>query len=234
MVLDDNHPSIGKQPHTEAHVRIVEGDQRSGKTCYAVGYIKDTYDKDCVNIFCRDVLKIDCIVKSYDRKTRVARIKYNGENKLIQIPISYELISPLRIFSNIHLYGIPYVYIPSFTIMLKWLQQGVISNGWLLADEAHRGMSARGGMSKMGRAFVDEYFQFGKSLLDVILITHMSRLIDWTARAIPTERIHCSYNEKTYKITYSKKKRGEQGTKEITFDARQYFPYYETNEKVTA
>jgi hypothetical protein len=126
----------------------------------------------------------------------------------------------------------PYVYVPSFRHMLKWLKCGLISNGWLIMDEAHVGINARAGMTKLGQELVKQCFQFGKSKLDVMLITHMARLIDWTFRTVPTQRVHCSYDAKRHEVTYTLRKKDQKGTTEHTFDATQYWGSYRTNEKV--
>ena len=223
---------LNDDPFSEVHCSIVEGDQRSGKTVYSVAKIRDSYDKDCGRIFCEDYLKIACEVKAYYRYDRIIKIKHENAIKLIQLPNNYRVYSPMRIFSNIHLYGIPYVYIPSFRHMLDWLKSGFICKGWLLSDESHQGMSARNGMSSMGREWVGQYYQFGKSELDVIMITHHARMIDFLARLVPTQRIHCRYDPKTFKVHYTLRKKGEQGEKEHSFFAPQYWGNYRTNEKV--
>lgn len=228
-IIDDT-----EQPFSEAHVTICEGDQRSGKSVYAVKTIFQAYYKDAVRIFCEKVLGIKVEVLNYKKKTRIAKIKHDGRKKYIRIPENYKLKSPIRIFSNIHLFGIPYAYVPTFRHMLHWLKTGVIRDGWLLSDESHQGMSARNGMSVMGKEFVGQYYQFGKSLLDVIIITHHSRMIDYLARLVPTKRVHCTYEKRTHRVTYSMREKGKPGTVEYSFDAGEYFGNYRTNEKVNA
>lgn len=228
----DTDVEYDDDPFTEAHVTMVNGDQRSGKTTYAVAIVRDAYDKDCVKIFFKKVMKKDVEVLSYDRRYRVAKIIDNGERKLVKIPKEYKMYSPMRIFSRIHLYGIPYVYVPSYRHMLKWLKRGFISNGWLIADEAHKGLSARAGMTREGRQWVGELFEFGKSKLDVMLITHMPRMIEWVARTVPTKRVSCTYNAKTKIITATIKRRGKTGTQDIEIFAPLYWGNYKTNEKV--
>lgn len=227
-------PVDSGQPFTEAHVWICEGDQRSGKSVFAVKTIFQAYYKDAVRIFCEKELGIKCQVSRYNKKNMIARIKYQGATKYIRIPDDYKLESPMRIFSNIHLYGIKYCYVPTFRHMLHWLKIGFISNGWLLSDESHQGMSARNGMSAMGKDFVGQYFQFGKSQLDVIIITHHARMIDYLARLVPTKRVHCAYDKNTHKVSYTLREKGEPGTVEYSFDARPWFGNYLTNEKVNA
>lgn len=219
-------------PFTEAHVTIVQGDQRSGKTCYAVAKIKDGYDNDCVRIFCRDQLGMTVDSLSYDRQSRIAKIKIGKAKKLIRIPEWYVMKSPMRIFSNISLFGIPYYKVKSFVELLALLRNGFISKGTLLVDEAHKGMSARGSMTSLGRELVGEYFQFGKSHLDVYIVTHNPRLIDWTARTVPTRSVHTLYDSTTQKIEFSLRERGDRLTKTYYLFAPAYWPYYNTDEKV--
>jgi len=225
---------MNKQPFSSARVTIIEGDQGSGKSVTGVGRVVDKYWNDCVRIFCEEVLKIECQVKAYDRKTRLAKIKYDGFIKIIRIPQGYKLHSPMRIFANFHLYGIPYVYCQNFSQILYMLKHGLIIDGILIIDEAYVGINARAGMSKLGQELEKQSFQYRKMQLEVIIITPMARLIDWTARTIPTEHIICTYDPNTYQVTYTVSKKGQQGNREVTFDARQYFPNYWTNERITA
>jgi hypothetical protein len=205
-----------------------------GKSVSAVARIRDRYDNDCVRIFLRDVLKITCEVKSYDRRNRIAKIKYNGNRLLIRIPSDYKLHSPMHIFTNFHLFGIPYVFCQSFETILRWLKDGTISDGILAIDEAYLGINARECMSALGREMEKQSFQYRKMQLEVMIITPMARLIDWTARVIPTERILCSYNEKTREVTLTIKKKGVKGSREVTYDSTPYRANYWTNERITA
>lgn len=221
-----------REPFTEAHVTIVEGDQRSGKTNTATARVIDAYFKDCVRVYCEEILHIRCDVKSYSRKDRLAKIRYNGNLKLLHIPINYKLHSPMKVFCNYHLYGIPALFCPSFNHILAWLKAGLIVNAWLVVDEAYVGMNARASMHELGKELEKQYFQLGKMQLDVIIVTPMARLIDWTLRTIPTEHIHCEYNKKTRKITLTIRKRGIKGERKLDYDATQYWKYFKTNERI--
>jgi len=222
-----------RPPFTEAHITIIEGDMRSGKTCTATARVVDAYFKDCFRVYCKIKYKIDCEVKKYDKSSRMAVISYKGQKKLLRVPVDYKMWSPMPIFCNYHLFGVPFHYIPSFGIALDWIKKGTIRNAYLVLDEAYVGLSARGSMMELGRAFASTYHQFAKMQLDTIIITPMARQIDWIARTIPTEHIHCSYNSKTYKISLSIRKRGMQGEQIVEYDARQYWKYYKTGEIVT-
>ncbi len=220
-------------PFDEAKVKIIEGEQGSGKSVTAVAFVVDPYFNDCVQRYCQE-LKINCTVKSYDSKARIAKIRQNGQTKLLKIPSDYKLNSSMRIFCNFHLHGVKFVYCPSFRHILKWLKQGIIRNGYLIVDEYYIGGNARESMSELGRELTKQSFQYRKMQLQVIILTPMARLIDWTARMIPTERINCSYNKKTGKVTLMIKKKGVKGTKEISYDSRPYRRYFWTNERINA
>lgn len=222
---------IGTQPFTAAKITLIEGEQGSGKSITAVARTVDDYHLDCLSVFC-DKHHIQCTVKAYDPQTRIAKIAQNGTVKLFKIPESYKLYSPMRIFCNFHLFGIPYVYCPSFQHILTWLKEGIIIDGKLVIDEYYIGGNARESMSALGRELEKKSFQFRKRRLEVILLTPMARLIDWTARIIPRERIECEYDERTGKVTLEIRKKGIRGTRTISFDSRPYRKYYWTEETI--
>lgn len=201
------------QPFSEAHVTLIEGDQGCGKSNTATGMVVDAYRNDCVRVYCDEVLKMNCDVKAYDNKTRIAKIKHEGEVKVIKIPKTYELKSPMRIFANFHLYGLPYVYCPTFAHILSWLRCDIIKDGWLLIDEYYIGGNARDSMSKFGKALQKQSFQYRKMQLEVVMITPLASLIDKYARLTPTKHILCSFNKKTLEITLEVKEKGVKGTR---------------------
>ena len=224
-----------KAPFASARITLIDGEQGNGKSVTGVARIVDAYYADAVGIYCRERLGISCEVKAYYRKNRVAKIKHNGELKLIQIPSNYKLYSPMQIFTNFHLYGIPHVYLQTFHQVLEGLQSGLINGGKLVVDEYYMGGNAREGMSQLGRALVKQSMQYRKMQLEVIIITPLAKLIDWTARMINTERITCtSYNERTRHVTLEIKKKGEPGSREISYDASPYFCNFWTNERINA
>lgn len=225
-------PITSTQPFSEAHVTMIEADQGGGKSCTATGMVVDAYYRSCIKVYCKEN-HIDCTVKGYDHKNRVARIKVNGQLKLIRIPSNYKLHSPMRVFSNYHLYGIPYVYIPSFAHLLKWLKMGLIVDGWLLIDEYYVGGNARDSMTAFGKEMEKQSFQMRKMQLEVVIITPHARLIDKWTRLTPTKHIMCSYDKKRREITLTIKEKGQKGSRILPpFDATQYFPNYWTNERI--
>ncbi len=222
----------GTQPFHQANVTLIEGEQGCGKSNTAVGMVVDDYFNDCVRIYL-EKQGIDAEVKGYDRKNRIARIKKDGKIKLIRIPQKYELKSPMKIFANFHLCGIPFVFIPSFPHLLKWLKMGLIGDCWLLLDEYYVGGNARDSMSAFGKEMEKQSYQMRKLAAKVVIITPHARLIDKWTRLTPTKHIICSYDEKKREITLTVKKKGERGSKILPpYDATQYWPNYFTNERI--
>ena len=230
-----------RAPFSSARITLIDGDQGNGKSVTAVARIYDAYSVDAVSIYCREILKIECEVKSYIRVYEVegiqgvAKIKYKGELKRIRIPSKYKFRSPMRIFTNFHLYGIPYVYCQTFHQILNWLKVGIICDGILAIDEYYIGANARESLGLLGRELEKQSFQYRKMQLEVMILTPLAKVIDWTARMINTERITCiDFNEKTNRVTLEIKKKGLIGSRTITYDASPYFCNYWTNERINA
>lgn len=219
-------------PFNYAHVTFITGEQGGGKSVTAVARVMDAHYKDCVEVYCRDRLGINCVSKSFDRKNRIAKIKHNGLLKLIRIPWSYKLHSDIKVFSNISLFGIPYTFIPSFQHLAKWLGDGTISEGWLILDEYYLGGYARESMSALARRLSQLSQQFRKRQLEVIVMCQLARMADWTMRITPTEHISCSYDVRNHKVTLNIRKRGIKGEKVVVYDSRPYWGNYWTNELI--
>ena len=220
------------QPFTQAEVTYITGEQGGGKTTTATALVVDAYDKDCVKIFCEEVLKNQVIVKGYDRDTRVAQIIQNGVRKLIKIPTNYKLHSPMVIWCNYHLYGVPFRYIPSFRHLARWLRKGIIHDCWLVIDESYIGLSARGCMSILGKEFANQSQQFRKGQLKVVLITTMSKLNDFVIRLLPTTHMEVDYDKTIRKVNVTILKRGIKGKKKISYSNDYYRRFFNTRERI--
>jgi len=225
--------SRNKTPFNYAHVAFITGEQGGGKSVTAVARVRDNYDKDCIKVFCENVLGIkNFVVKSYDRRSRMAKIRYDGSLKLLHIPKSYKLYTDLKIFCNFHLFGIRYRFIPSFQHLAKWLNDGTISDGWLIIDEYYLGGYARESMSALARRLSQLSQQFRKRQLEVIIMCQLARMADWTMRITPTEHISCDYNPVNHRVTLKIRKKGVKGEKTLSYDPRPYWGNYWTNELV--
>lgn len=224
-------PPKNLQPFDQAKVTLIEAEQGQGKSCTAVGRTVDAYYIDCVKNWCREK-GITGEAKGYIRKYRIAMVKVNGTVKYYRVHKDYKLHSDMRIFANFHLYGIPYVYVPSFGHLLKWMKMGLLVQGRLLIDETYVGANARDSMTAFGKELEKQSFQLRKMQLEVDIITPHARLIDKWMRTVPTKHILCSYDAKRREITLTVREKGKKARTLPPFDAMQYFPNYWTNERI--
>jgi len=56
--------------------------------------------------------------------------------------------------------------------------------------------------------------------------------VDMYARMIPTKHIHTEYDKNTHRVTYDVRNKGERTTHSYSFDLREYWANYNTNERV--
>lgn len=219
-------------PFNEPQVTLITGGQRSGKTETAVAKIVDASDNEAVEKFCFDTfgIKVHCI--GYDRKSRIAKVKIGIKNRLIKIPETYTLKSPLKIFCNFHLFGVPFHYCPSFMYIVNGLKSGLITDGYLVLDEMYMGSFNRESGGLTTRKLAQLSNQYAKGMLKVIMIAPLASQLSWEQRLAPTEVIETEYNKFTQQVTCHIKKKGVPGVKVVSYDGRRYRRFYWTNEKI--
>lgn len=223
-----------KAIYSKARMTFVEGEQGGGKTGFVTALVVDAYFMDSVRIFCRDILKKDVVVKSYNDDNRIAKVIIDGKELLIRIPHQYKLKSPMRIFCNYHLYGIPYVYCPSFGHILKWLKADIITDGWLIIDEAQVGAAARDSMTKLGKELNKQNFQMRKMGLDMVVISPLRNLVERFMRTIATRYIYCTHDDNTGLTTVDIRNKGDEGVTSYSFNSIQYRKFFWTRERIVA
>lgn len=134
-----------------------------------------------------------------------------------------------KIFTNYHLYGIPYVYC-TIQMMIKMLNTGIIKDGILIIDEAYIEGEARRAMSSLTLLMTWFGQQMRKRNIELYIIVQHGRFIDWRFRYIMKRKITCTYNEKSHmvRLLIQDLKKGTE--KIISYWSPQYWPYYNTNE----
>jgi len=134
-----------------------------------------------------------------------------------------------RIFANFHLHGIKYIYADLATI-IAYLNSELLRNGYIIIDEAYIGMEAREGMAMLTKVMTYLGMQAGKRRLHLIIVVQHGRMIDWRSRWLVSEHILCSYNDKTEVVTLKIKDRRSRRDRTVTYWARQYWKYFDTEE----
>ncbi len=218
---------------TYAHIAFIEGDQGQGKNTTAVAKVVDPTFANITSVKLSDgrVVKATPTTPPQvgratfwlpDRKPFVAKIP----------PKSCVIADSIKIYANFHLFGIRAWYVP-LSLMIKFLNEGKIHDGYVLCDEHYIGADARMGMSTLVNTFTKQGFQIRKRHIELTMMAPMQRLVDWRSRAIVTEHIICAYNEDKREITLTVKKKGDRKYRTLRpFYAPQYWQYFDTDELV--
>lgn len=135
----------------------------------------------------------------------------------------------IKIFTNFHLYGVKYVYC-TLADIIEWINSGVIQDGILGIDEAYIAGEARRGSSLMNVLFTQFAQQMRKRNIELFILVQHGRFIDWRFRWIATREITCRYDERTQRIHLIIKDIRKNKEKTVSYDARQYWPHFNTNE----
>lgn len=223
-----------KPPRTEAAIHLIEGEQGGGKTCTVVARLVGAYDKRGGEIFLASKgIKYNGKVKSYDRQNRIIRFTDNGRDRYIRVPKEYKWVSDVKIICNFHMFGVKYLYMP-FDKMFSHLNDDLLLHSYLVIDQAEIIASGRESMTAAGKAL----YKFGQQIrrLDIeyyLIYTH-GRMADWTTKLNWTEHIVASFDKITKKVTLMIRKKGDKGKapQEVIYDARQYFKYYKSEERI--
>ncbi len=246
MTIPMIREQTNQTPWEFAHVHLVTGEQRSGKNTVAVARVRDAYDRDCVRIYLKEEKGIEAIVPSvydsgkifsrptilaYDRHSRFAKMRYNGEVKVFKIADDYKLYSPMKTFTTFHLFGIPSKYC-TWTDVIDFLNKDIIRDCYLILDQFEIVGSAREGMSLVAKYFYKKAYQFGKRHIEVYVLVPEARLGDWTMRLMATERIRCERESGTNLITITIRRRGLRGAVKYTFDGSEYWRNFWTDEEI--
>lgn len=228
-------------PPSYADIRLITGDQRSGKSNTSVAYPIDDYH-DKLNklvsptgefIQARAIDEDDEYQLSkmgiFPDKLKYCRIMDGQRSKLICIPKGYLVLSPVKIFSNFHLFGVKFCFI-TLEDIIQYLNSDLLVECWVLSDESVMG-DARNSMSNANFIFNTFTATIGKRNIHFIQNAQYNGMVDRRIRMFATTKINCVYNPDTKEITCDIKFRGEP-TKSVTYYAPKYWPYFDTTERV--
>lgn len=231
---------MGSQPLSHARICLCEGEQGEGKSVTAVARVIGASIRSIVAIRNGENGKeYKAVALSKDDKEwlRAKDIPYFFDTVKMQleddwhigrIPDNYIIVPSIGIFCNFHLYGVEYTY-ATMAQIIEWLDKGLIRDGYLVLDENYITGNARESHAAFSRALTKYSNTFRKRHLNVIMMYPHERMADWIYRWAVREWILCSYDEKTYIVTLTIKKRRER-EKVVSFYAPQYWKYYDTDE----
>lgn len=208
----------------DADIRILVGDQGQGKTNTGTAYAVDDYLHNAFAVSPdgskRYRLEAEEIYPEYTC--------WRPDGKRIYIPKGWRIESPIKIFANFHLYGIKSVYMELPTIM-DYMNSSLFKDGWFLVDETFF-IDKRNSMSLLGKVMAFFGATIRKRGLHLLIMIQYKSMAELRYRTFATQTIQCEYDKRTHYITLAIKKKGERQKQSVSYYAKQYWRYYDTNE----
>ncbi len=221
------------QPFAYAHVTLVEGDQGQGKNFLMSARVVDATFANVTAVKLPNGVMVKATPLS---PLDIGKARFwlpDRPSFVDKVPKgSCVIADDIHIYTNYHLYGIRMKYLHLYEI-IEGLNEGYIADCYLLVDEHYIGGDARAGMSVLVRTFTEQGFQMRKRHVKLMMATPLQRLIDLRSRAIVTEHVICSYDDKKQTHSFVMKKKGERRYHTTPpIDAPPYWKYFNTDEQV--
>lgn len=152
----------------------------------------------------------------------------------------YKKDNTLRIFSNVHLFGIKHIFTKDIQATMKLLNNPSFRHAKWLIDESYIEADCRRGGNMTTILYTWIMQQMRKRDIEVIWIVQNSRMVDWRIKWIITKKIECLYYDwddetqrgtRNVKCIIKKIRSGRAVTeKTVSYWSPQYWKYYDTNE----
>jgi len=229
------------QPANYADIRLITGEQGSGKSTTGMGFATDDYHEQLDGIVSPDGERIKAKAlskedKEYLRKAGInpnplkyVRVFSGSQSKIIKIPQGFTVSSPVKIFANFHVYGMYYSYI-SLAELFQYVNTDLFSNAWILSDESVM-TDSRNSMEIGGKLAAQFGATVRKRNSHMCIMAQYTELIERRYRLFHTMKVLCSYDPNTQIVTCDVKERNNPS---YSFDYWQpmYRPYFNTNELI--
>jgi hypothetical protein len=214
VVQNNNPPSY-------ADIRVILGEQRSGKSTIGVAFAKDDYYEQlsAIQSPSGNLIKAKCLKKEDFDQLRNYKIipdvfKHvrvfsddDKQSKIIWIPKGYQVISPVKIFANFHIFGLRAAFI-SLADVIQYINSDLMTNCWVLSDESVMN-DARNSMDGAGKIAVILGAQVGKRNIHMCLMSQYLEMIERRYRLFRTMTVNCTYEEADKIITCEIKRRDD-------------------------
>jgi hypothetical protein len=231
------------QPANYADVRIINGEQGSGKSTIGVGFAVGDYHAQMEGLMSPNGSTI--AAKSLTKADKVALIQERvypspfkycrvfsedaAHSKVIRIPSNYLVLSPVKIFANFTMYGVRYAPISLFDL-IQYMNTDLFNNSWILSDESVM-TDARNSMENAGKLSAGFGATIRKRNAHMCLMVQYTEQLERRYRLFHTMEVICSYDNARHRVNIDIKKRGEPSVS-TDIDAKQYWPYFDTNELI--
>ena len=233
---------LAQEPATFADIKLINGEQGSGKSTTGVAFASDDYyDKlEAIVSPSGEFIKAKVLSKEDKLYLQKCKIRPNifkyvrvfsddGESKIVKIPDGFIVKSPVKIFANFHLYGLEYAYI-SLADIIMYINTDLMNDAWILSDESVM-TDARNSMENAGKLTASFGGSIRKRNSHMCLMVQYNEMIERRYRLFHTMRVLCSYDAQSKVITCDMKKRGE-STFSYDFWSPNYWRFFNTEELV--
>lgn len=230
-------------PQDYADIRLILGEQRSGKSTIGVGFAKDDYYDQLNGIMSPsgNIIKAQSLTSDDKHLLReqgiinepfklVKIFSDDGKhNKIIRIPPNYLVLSSVKIFANFHIFGMKASYI-SLADIIQYINTPLMTNCWILSDESVM-TDARNSMTGAGIIAATLGAQIGKRNIHMCLMSQYLEMVERRYRLFKTMTVQCSYDPDTRYIECDIKRRNEPAFSVSVF-APLYWMNFDTNELI--
>ncbi len=235
-----------KTPPTYADIRLLLGEQRSGKSTILTAFpVGDYYDK-MTGIMSPNgqLIKAKSVAKSanpgdyallkragvYPSKFKYIRVFSEDEkqSKLIKIPQGYLVESPVHIFANYSLFGVRFRRI-NLDDVIRYMNTEFFNDAWILSDESAM-TDSRNSMDKAGKLMAQFGATIGKRNAKFCIAAQFNEMIERRFKLFATTTIVCSYDEDTEYVNIDVSSRGDKYSTEVWQPL--YRPFFKTQELI--
>jgi len=208
-----------RTPMTYADVRLFFGDQGQGKSITKVACVIDDVYKYVTHIVSPDgefvkAHSLDEMEQAYLEtpiKDGGMGVKYNHlkhmrifnddgtKSKIVSVPPTYSVLSPIKVFANRTFYGIRYMPF-DLEQFISYINTPLMTNGWVVLSESVL-ISKKDTMTYVGRFM--EWFgaECRKRHLRMAVDMQYRRMLQSVFHLYATTNIECSYDAETTIVT---------------------------------
>lgn len=212
----------------EADIRILTGPQGAGKSITGVAYPVDDYFE-----------KAKAVFPSGNQYPIVSTFPYylckTGDGRVLKLPSNFRekgirIVSPVKIFSNFHLYGIKYTF-TDMPMMIKHMNSPLITDAWFLIDESFM-IDKRNSMTQVGKIIAQFGATIRKRRLHLLVMVQYKSFAELRLRIFATQTILCEFDKRTKYVNLTISRKGEKRKRTVSYNSMPYRRYYDTYELI--
>ena len=193
----------------EADVRLIVGEQGSGKTTTGVALPVDDYYANVDAVISPNGERISAATLTSEEQEELEaggviydpfhHVKIfnddNSESKIIKLPDDFMIASSVKIFSNFTFYGVRYV--PADLIrILEYVNSDFMTNAWIIMDESIM-TDKRETMTVVGKLMSWFGAQARRRNLHMVVISQYLNMIQSRFNLFAKTRVLCTYDKET-------------------------------------